>query len=183
MRPALSSLLLLSLVLAAVAQWWPQGSAGLVRAVSRPDGAAASEAASRDGASGHQDQPLPTALVPVGVEPATRNIFASVVPKPAPTPPPPAMVRPPEPALAPLPPPRPIAPAQSLRYLGYMLTPAGETLVLLADGETPVPVQPGTRLPNGYVVQTLGQNAVRLLYPLTDTVVDLPIPPAATQRP
>ena len=64
------------------------------------------------------------------------------------------------------------------RYLGTMITPAGQRLVMLARGDTTVTVQPGTRLDEGYVVEAIGSDAVRLVYPPLGTVVDVPIPPA-----
>ena len=65
----------------------------------------------------------------------------------------------------------------TMRSLGYLRSPSGENLVLLADGEAFVSVSVGIRLANGYVVQAIGQDAVRLLYPATGTLADVPIPP------
>ena len=65
----------------------------------------------------------------------------------------------------------------TVRYLGTMTTPAGDRLVMLARGDTTVPVQPGTRLDEGYVVETISADAVRLVYPPLGTTVDIPIPP------
>ena len=64
------------------------------------------------------------------------------------------------------------------RYLGAMVTPAGERLVMLARGETSLGIQAGTRLEEGYVVESIGAEAIRLAYPPSGTVVDIPIPPA-----
>jgi hypothetical protein len=64
-----------------------------------------------------------------------------------------------------------------------MQTPAGEQLVLLSDGQEHSAVQVGSRLPNGFVVQAIGSNAVRLQHPATGTVADIPIPPPPSAQP
>jgi hypothetical protein len=64
------------------------------------------------------------------------------------------------------------------RYFGSMTTPAGERLVMLARGDNNgAVVQAGSQLDDGYVVQAIGSDAVRLVYPSLGTVVDLPLPP------
>ena len=73
-------------------------------------------------------------------------------------------------------PPPPAAPGINLRYLGRMTTPEGRHVVLLARGDAALTVQVGTTLEEGYVVQTIGSDAVRLVYPPLGTVVDVPIP-------
>jgi hypothetical protein len=54
--------------------------------------------------------------------------------------------------------------------------------VLLADGEASLPVSVGAMLPNGYVVQSLGPDSVRLFYAPTATTVDIPLPAAVSSR-
>jgi hypothetical protein len=62
--------------------------------------------------------------------------------------------------------------------MGSMTTPAGERLVMLSRAnDNGVVVQPGTRLDDGYVVEGIGGDAIRLSYPPLGTVVDLPLPP------
>lgn len=68
------------------------------------------------------------------------------------------------------------------RYLGTMVTPAGQRLVMLARGDTVVTVQPGASLDDGYVVEAVGSDAIRVTYPPLGTVVDIPIPPAPPPR-
>ncbi|HEX6705223.1 MAG TPA: hypothetical protein VF169_10720 [Albitalea sp.] len=118
--------------------------------------------------------PLPTQLDPPQIEASRRDVFLPVDP---PAPPPPKVVAPPPPP--PAPPPAPAAPAMNWRYMGAMVTPDGERLVMLARGDSSVLIQVGTRLEEGYVVEAIGSDAVRLVYPSLGTVVDLPIPPPA----
>jgi hypothetical protein len=137
------------------------------------------DAGVRNGAMVQPELPaLPSALSAWQIEPAKRDVFAPVVP---PTPPvAKAPLVPAAPAtpvvLAPVVPPAPVAPAISLRYLGAMVTPEGRRLVMLMRGDTPLTVQEGTRLDEGYVVQSIGRDAVRLFYAATNTVLDVPIP-------
>jgi hypothetical protein len=62
-----------------------------------------------------------------------------------------------------------------------MVTPSGERLVMLARGDTSLTIQVGTRLDEGYVVESIGTGAVHLVYPPLGTGIDIPIPPAAPQ--
>lgn len=74
-------------------------------------------------------------------------------------------------------PPAPVAPRLTHRFYGRLTTPSGEEVVLLAQGDVPVPVSPGTTLGDGYVVQAISTEAVRLIFPPLGTVIDLPLPP------
>lgn len=49
---------------------------------------------------------------------------------------------------------------------------------MLARGDTSTTVEVGTRLDEGYVVESIGSDAVRLVYPPLGTSVDILIPPA-----
>src|SRR5207237_5548214 len=73
--------------------------------------------------------PLPGHLEPLQIEAARRDIFVPV--EPAPPPAPVIAAAPPPP-----PPPPPAAPAVTWRYLGSMVTPAGERLVMLSRSDT-----------------------------------------------
>jgi len=117
--------------------------------------------------------PLPNELPPLLVEAAKRDFFVPYAP-------------PPPPAAAPPPPPPvvsvvavqaavPQAPAITLRFLGSMVTPAGDRLVYLARGDAVVPVLVGDRLDEGYVVTALASDAVTLTYPPLETRVVVPI--------
>jgi hypothetical protein len=183
MRPALRYALGVTVAMAALAQWWPHPAGVLVPAAVRH---AAGGADQWGGLADLRAMPLPalpTQLAPIGLERAQRDPFVPWLASPPPTPAPKVAAAPP-PVQTPAPAPAlPSAPPQSLRYLGTMQTPTGNTVVMLANGDLALPVEPGTRLPNGYVVQSLGPNAVRLLYPPTATEVDLPIAAASAQRP
>lgn len=162
-------------LLSAVALWLDDKPGRVVAAVSRTDPPPRSVESPAPAAPAAG--PLPRELAPILVEPARRDIFAAVeppAPKASPPPPPP-----PAPVIAP-PPPAP--PSLSLRYLGAMITPTGERLVLLARGDASIPVQVGTRLEEGYVVESIGTDSIRLFYPPLGSVVDIPIPPAPPAR-
>lgn len=131
-------------------------------------------------------EPLPARIASLQVEPAKRDIFMPVVlpppvaaPVSAPAVPPVVAARA-APSAAPATPPPPVAPTVTYRYLGSMTTPDGERIVLLARGETPVPVTAGTRLDEGYVVEAVSEEAVRLVYPALGSVVLVQIPQART---
>lgn len=130
---------------------------------------------------------LPSRLDAPEIEPAKRDIFSPVAlpappaePASAPVMPPPVQtpiaVQPPPPA-----PPPPAPPALPYRYLGSMLTPGGQRLVMLARGQTAVPVTEGTRLDEGYVVEAVTEEVVRLVYPALGSIVLLEIPQGDTQ--
>lgn len=132
-------------------------------------------------------EPLPARIEPLQVEPAKRDFFVPFAPPAAPGVSAPVLVAPPPviavAALPPSPPPPPIPPAAptiAYRYLGSMTTPDGERIVLLARGETPVPVVAGTRLDEGYVVEAVSDEAVRLVYPALGSIVLVQIPQART---
>jgi hypothetical protein len=162
--------------LSVLALWVEDQPAKIVAALERP-----TSGASPMGVGGSRESPpsdkttegLPPQLEALQIEAARRDIFVPVEP-PAPKVVPPA----PAPVAPPPPPPTPMAPPMSWRYLGAMVTPAGQRLVMLAKGDTNVTIQAGTQLDEGYVVEAIGADAVRLVYPPLGTVVDLPIPPA-----
>lgn len=171
MRPALKWTLAATSVLAAAALALDDKPARVVSAVDR-----VTELPGRDqpGLEGRREAvPLPSHLESQPIETARRDIFAPVEP-----PAPPMKVA--APVLAPPPPPlpAPTAPALTWRYLGAMITPAGERVVMLARGDTSTTVEVGTRLDEGYVVESIGSDAVRLVYPPLGTSVDILIPPA-----
>lgn len=125
--------------------------------------------ATRPGAPG---QTLALASVPgrlpeQPLEPADRDPFAIPQP-PAPPPPPPA---PPPP-----PPPPPQAPALNYRYLGQFVDPQGQRKVYLARPDKDVLVEAGTRLDEGFRVETITDDEIRLVYePLQQrTVIRIP---------
>jgi hypothetical protein len=181
MRPALRWGLAGTVVLSALAWWWPRATPAVVQAAARVEGRTAADVGIRTSTAATDANPasLPSTIASWQIEPARRDLFAPVVP-----PPPPAAKAPVLPVVAvaapvvaaPVVPPAPTAPAINLRYLGAMVTPEGKRLVMLARGETTFTVQEGTRLDEGYVVQSIGREAVRLFYAATNTVLDVPIP-------
>lgn len=85
---------------------------------------------------------------------------------PAPVPPP----------VAPAPPPPPQPPAMTHRYFGSMRTPDGQALVYLSDGTAAVAALPGAALSSGYVVDSVSEREVRLLYPPLAHAASVTIP-------
>lgn len=171
MRPILRWTLGATSVLSAVALWLDDKPAQVVAALERRSSAAALEPTSAPSNATDPALPLPKQLDAIPIEAARRDIFVPIEP-PAPKP----VAPPPAPPPPPLPP--PTAPAMPWRYLGSMLTPAGERLVMLARADTSVTIRVGMRLEEGYVVDAIGSDAVRLVYPPLGTVVEIPIPPA-----
>lgn len=118
--------------------------------------------------------PLPASLARLEIEPSKRDIFAPVMPPP----PPPVKPAPPVQVVVAPPAPPPQAPAPDVRFLGKMVSPDGNPLVYLTQGNNPVAVTAGQKLDNGYLVESITSDAVTLLYPLLDQRVRLEVPPA-----
>ena len=97
--------------------------------------------------------PAPRAPMPQQVTPSVPGLVATQVPAP------------------------PTAPPVQYRFFGRMTSPDGQATTLLARGESVVAVSAGMTLADGYVVQGVSAEAVRLSYPSLGTVVDLPVPP------
>jgi hypothetical protein len=113
---------------------------------------------------------LPAQLEPLEIEPAKSDPFsipAPSAPKVAERP-----LLPPAVVLAPV---TPTAPALAWRYWGSMQTPEGRRLLMLARGEQVLPIQPGTKLDDGYTVQAVTESAIRFVYAPLGTVVELTI--------
>lgn len=62
-------------------------------------------------------------------------------------------------------------------YLGQLRTPQGELLVLLVDGDSTAPAQPGARLPSGWEVAAIEPGGVRLVMPGTTSSATVELPP------
>ena len=93
-------------------------------------------------------------------------------------PPPPP---PPKPFVGPIyvaPPPPPAAPPLTYRYVGQMLDPSGKQLVYLGKADKDFPVIVGTRLDEGYVVEAITADGIRLHYPPLDARAVINIPAA-----
>ena len=118
---------------------------------------------------------LPTRLTRLTIEPARRDPFVPATSAPAPTVAPvPAVI-----AAAPATP--PVPPPINVRFLGRMVTPDGQRLSYLVRGEVAIAVKVGDRLDEGYVVESVGEEAVGLVYPPLNAHVTVPIPPAPKQ--
>lgn len=193
MRPALRWLLLLTLALSAGAIWWPpSGVPPLVSAVrrdvDRAHGLSVAPAAESQGSSAQQA--LPAVIPALQIDPARRDIFASAqggaqqasqkAPspgRPLPAPPPPVPLAQPAQAIQPAQPAvAAAAPPLRLRYLGSMLTPAGERLVLMARGDAAFVARPGLNVDDGYAIQSVEAHAVRVVHSGSGNVTDIPIP-------
>jgi hypothetical protein len=121
-----------------------------------------------EGVSTPENDPGRPALAPFSRDP----FVIQVAPPPAP---PPAMVV--APVMA-----APIVyqePPPSLSFGGRMLTPDGRAVVLArwADG-TPVTLEEGKDLGNGFRVERMTEHSVDLLNPQTQAMVQLVLPPA-----
>lgn len=173
MRRSLFWALLATVAASAITLWFNRQAPGLVAAVAR----AGLRTEIPVPGTAHAAMPaLPEHLERSVIEPVQRDPFVPVLPpqpKPAPAPaaPPALMVGPPPP------PPLPSAPAARARFLGRMVTPAGDTLVFLSAGDKTVLAQAGDVLDDGYVVDSVTDQAVVLRYPALDVKVTLPLPP------
>jgi hypothetical protein len=173
MRRSLFWALLGTLAASALTLWVGRQAPVLVAAVERAGARAELPAPQARAAA---TTALPARLERLGLEPSRRDPFVAVVPpqpKPAlaPAPPPMQMAGPPPP------PPLPSAPAVRARFLGRMVTPAGDKLVFLSAGDKTVLAQAGDVLDDGYVVDSVTDQAVVLRYPALDVKVTLPLPP------
>lgn len=63
------------------------------------------------------------------------------------------------------------------RFLGQMIDPLGRTLVYLVREGVAFQVGIGSRLEEGFTVESIDSKGVRLLYPPLDARVLIPIPP------
>lgn len=112
--------------------------------------------------------------------PALGDPFAAEPTAAQPTPPSPAPEPAPElPVAVEAPPPQPVA---DYRYLGAFTTPSRQRLTVLARGASPVVVQVGSVLDDGYVVESAGPDGVRLVQPGSARNVLIPMPSAGLDR-
>jgi hypothetical protein len=93
----------------------------------------------------------------------------SVAP-PAPTAPPPPAEQPP-----------PSGPALTHRFFGRVVGPDGQLLTLLTRTGDPIAISEGMALDDGYVVESVRADAVRLVYPPLGVIVELPLPPPPSE--
>jgi hypothetical protein len=112
---------------------------------------------------------LPAHWPETGVEQATRNPFIATAP-PAPKPVAAPVVASPPPALPP--------PVSDYRFWGRMAVQGGQHLTYVARGDTgtPVAIDIGTRLEDGWSVESVGDNAIELVHAATLQRSTLAIP-------
>ncbi len=125
------------------------------------------------------DEVLPAAWPEPAIEPATRSPFSSPTPA-APKIVAPAPIAPPA---VPTPPP----PQANYRFWGSLSTPSGERLLYVVRDDNqgqPTPVQVGTRLDDGFVVEQITAGAIVLTQTGSARRVTLSLspPPGASQR-
>ena len=172
LRPWLSRLLVATALLSCIALWLPQPAPPQAvtpwsKAATPQDGLRTAKVAPRTSAQ-ESTPALPAQLSGKSIEPSVFDPFAGVLP------PPPLPVAK---AVAPVAEIKPAAPPVNYRYLGQMLDPSGQWLVYLSgpDGRE-VPVRVGTRLPEGYEVESIKDDGVRLRYPAFEAYSLIPIP-------
>jgi hypothetical protein len=160
------SLLLMLFGTAALAAWsYRKAPAPVVVAAMAPIGAAPVAAVA----------PAPSNWPEVEVVPALGDPFA-VAPPPVPIAPL-APVAPPPPAE----PPPPSAPPLAHRFFGRVVGPDGQLITLLTRTGEPVAISDGQALDDGYVVEAVRADAVRLVYPPLGVVIELPLPPPPSE--
>lgn len=182
MRKSLAWTLGITLVLSGIALWLPREDAvpgaAPVRPWVAPDELArvAAEQPSRPSPLVAPLGTLPSVWPIVTLEPAKRDVFAPVLPPAPPVPPAPKVVAAPPP---PFEPPAPMAPPMNYRYVGQMRAPDGTLSLYLSRGvDAPVPVAIGDRLGDGYVVESVSDEGVQLVYPPLGVKASVNIPPA-----
>ncbi|WP_332288575.1 hypothetical protein [Aquincola agrisoli] len=58
-----------------------------------------------------------------------------------------------------------------------MTDPSGAQRMFLGKDDTMVPIEPGTALDDGYVVDAVETDAIRLRHPPTGTQISITVPP------
>jgi len=170
--------------LSALALWKPQDSAPIVAAakvmargtqeMDRVVALAGDAQEPSKTAAGATGRPLPEAWPEhQALEHAQRDVFGAVLPPPvkAPAPPPP----PPQVVVAP---PPPVPPPMNYRYMGRFVDPAGQLKFYLAKGDAPLEVAAGAKLEDGYVVESINDDGVLMVYPPLGVKMMLAVPKA-----
>ena len=147
----------------------PSGQSGPITPAPRPP-TSVSTTSARPGLAAQPLAALPARLPEHPLEAADRDPFS--IPQP-PAPPPPTPPPPPPP------PPPPQAPPLNYRYLGQLIDPQGQRKVYLARADKDLLVEAGTRLDEGYRVEAITDDEVRLIYDSLQQRAVIRIPPAA----
>ena len=120
---------------------------------------------------------LPAHWPAPNVDPATRNPFV-ITPPPAPKP---IVAKVVAPVPAPLPP-----PVSDYRFWGRVAVQGGQPLTYVARGDAgaPVAIDTGTRLEDGWSVESIGDNAIVLVHAATQqrSTLSIPLHAPASQR-
>jgi len=151
---------------------WASKPAAFVEAVARSDAQAAAQVPvaavtqcremGSSNATLTPSTPLPNQWPVQALEPAKRDVFSPVLP-PAPKLVPVKVAVVAAPASPPIP--APMAPPMNYRFFGQMHKPDGERIVFLARGDKSVEVAVGAQLDDGYVVESISDEGVQLIYP------------------
>jgi hypothetical protein len=81
------------------------------------------------------------------------------------------------------PPPAPAAPPPGYRFVGRVIDPEGRPQVFLSRQDKTVQAAPGLRLDDGYVVEAVEADAVRLHHPQFDVRASVALPVAKPALP
>ena len=168
-----------SLALSALALLWPEQRGAVVAPADHAEPASSSAA---DHALVRSNARL-AAMTASTRSPLDKAGFDPFVGLQPPPPPEPASSPAPKPFIGPIYVPPPSPPALNYRYLGQMTDPAGRRMVYLSGGDRDVTVALGTRLDEGYVVEAITAEGIRLHYPALDVRTVIPIPLARDAAP
>jgi len=173
LSPLLRRLLVSTLLLSALALWWPPSPMPTVLS-SGPVDTVQSQVPPSSAAVATERKRLPVELPTPEFTPAQFDPFIGVA---AIAPP----IAKPVIAAAQMPvaisvPTAPKPPPMNYRYLGQMVDPSGRSWVYLARAEATFPVVAGTRLDDGYVVQAIEADAVHLHHAATNINAIIPVP-------
>lgn len=177
LRPGLRWLLMSTVGVSAAALLWPEGEANRIVAVATREPALPTATVLQGTSPADEATPrsLPSELPAHLLDKADFDPFAGVQPA---APPVTAAAPAPKPFVGPLYVPPPPPPTLNYRYLGQLLDPDGHRQVYLARPDKDVLVAVGTHLDEGYVVEAIDEQGVRLRYPPLNAQAIVPIPTA-----
>lgn len=175
MRPWLRWTLIVTLLLSVIAIAWPSKTAQAVAQVAdrTAERAKALAPATTTVAAESVVSPLPAMLPTHFLDKATFDPFAGVQPPPPPAP------EAEKPLMGPLQPAPVARPALNYRYLGQFTDPSGKRSVYLSRADKDITVEVGAKLDEGYTVEAIGPDGIRLYYPPLRAHASIPIPAAA----